>query len=619
MRTEDSDIIQECLNGETEAFGMLVDKYKEGIYAFAYGKLRDFQDAQDVTQEVFIEAYRSLRSLRRWESFSFWLYRIAYTKCGLLMRNRSKKVDRDFIEDHEPEIINKPSLNLYQQSQLTESVRESLDSLPEAYREVLVLYYFGGMNSNEIAEATGRSPNAIRMSLSRARAQFRKEMIGMMDTAFEGQRLRVGFTFRVVEAVKRIKIDPTPSTKSLPWGLSLATGLIVAFLSFGSNLSLINPSDIFGGSPLPSEAKVLRIGEIPVSVLKTAEISALSNNQGKGNSGDFMPSIQQNSFFMAPQAGEGKWTEKTDMPTARCGICSALVNGKIYAIGGAKDLANPLSIIEEYDPITNTWNRKSKMANGRAFCSASVVNGKIYVIGGMSAGGNIVSTLEEYDPITDIWQKKANMPTARIMLATSEANGKIYAIGGAKTNSPASILSLVEEYDPITDSWERKSNMPTARHALSSVMTNGKIYAIGGWVGNTWGSMLEEYNPKTDIWEKKADMPTVRNLFSSCEVNGKIYAIGGQNNSGILSNVEAYDSETDTWMTKADMPTARLSLSVSAIDSKIYAIGGTTQALLPNVFVVPVLGTVEEYDTGFVSELVQTKGKLPTTWGDKKR
>jgi len=161
--------------------------------------------------------------------------------------------------------------------------------------------------------------------------------------------------------------------------------------------------------------------------------------------------------------------------------------------------------------------------------------------------------------------------------------------------------------------------MPTARHALSSVMTNGKIYAIGGWVGNTWGSMLEEYNPKTDIWEKKADMPTVRNLFSSCEVNEKIYAIGGQNNSGILSNVEAYDSETDTWMTKADMPTARLSLSVSAIDSKIYAIGGTTQALLPNVFVVPVLGTVEEYDTGFVSELVQTKGKLPTTWGDKKR
>lgn len=57
MRTEDGRIIQECINGESEAFGMLVDKYKEGIYAFFYNKLRNFQDVQDVTQEVFLKAY----------------------------------------------------------------------------------------------------------------------------------------------------------------------------------------------------------------------------------------------------------------------------------------------------------------------------------------------------------------------------------------------------------------------------------------------------------------------------------------------------------------------------------------------------------------------------------
>jgi DNA-directed RNA polymerase specialized sigma24 family protein len=49
VRTEDGCIIQECLNGEPEAFGILVDKYKAGIYAFAYAKIRDFHDAQDVT------------------------------------------------------------------------------------------------------------------------------------------------------------------------------------------------------------------------------------------------------------------------------------------------------------------------------------------------------------------------------------------------------------------------------------------------------------------------------------------------------------------------------------------------------------------------------------------
>ncbi len=97
MRTEDGSIIQECLDGESEAFGVLVDKYREGIYAFIYAKLRNFQDAQDVTQEVFLQAYRGLRNLRRRESFAFWLYRIAYARCADLLRIRSRRVDRSFI------------------------------------------------------------------------------------------------------------------------------------------------------------------------------------------------------------------------------------------------------------------------------------------------------------------------------------------------------------------------------------------------------------------------------------------------------------------------------------------------------------------------------------------
>jgi len=54
MRTEDGSIIQRCLNGKPEAFGMLVDKYKEGVYAYVYNELRNLHDAQDVTQEVFL-------------------------------------------------------------------------------------------------------------------------------------------------------------------------------------------------------------------------------------------------------------------------------------------------------------------------------------------------------------------------------------------------------------------------------------------------------------------------------------------------------------------------------------------------------------------------------------
>ena len=71
MRIEDGCMVHRCLNGEPGVFGLLVDKCKESIYAFVYDKLRDFRDAQDVTQEVFLHAYRDLRSLRQWESFVF--------------------------------------------------------------------------------------------------------------------------------------------------------------------------------------------------------------------------------------------------------------------------------------------------------------------------------------------------------------------------------------------------------------------------------------------------------------------------------------------------------------------------------------------------------------------
>jgi RNA polymerase sigma-70 factor (ECF subfamily) len=225
MRTEDGDIIQECLNGKPQAFGMLVDKYKEGVYSFVYAELGDFQDAQDVTQEVFLQAYRDLRSLRRWESFVFWLYRIARRRCIDWLRIRSRRVDRESIEDQDPKVLEVLSIDSYRLNQLSESVREVLDSLPHTYREVLVLYYFTGMNSVDIAKALGTSPTAIRHRLSRARARMKEDMVAMMGTAFEGQRLPEGFTFRIVEAVKRIKINPMPRLAGLPWGLSAAVGV----------------------------------------------------------------------------------------------------------------------------------------------------------------------------------------------------------------------------------------------------------------------------------------------------------------------------------------------------------------------------------------------------------
>ena len=407
MRTDDGSIIHECLNGEAGAFGVLVDKYKEGIYAFVYDKLRDFWDAQDVTQEVFLQAYRGLRSLRRWESFSFWLYRIASARCKMWIRTQSRRVDREFIEDQDSAIMDDGSLDSYRDGQLSQSLREALDSLPEMHREVLTLHYFGGMNSKEIARAIGASPGAIRMRLSRARSQLREEMMVMMDTAFERQGIPAGFTLRIVEAVKRIKIQPTPRTAGVPLGLSLAMGIIITVLSLNPHISITNDMVIPTGSPLPADMKVLKTGEIPVDILDVSQMSVIASKQGDDRGGVIKPLNQQKALMLAPQAEGGTWAKKADMPAARAFFSTSVVNGKIYAIGGGT-LDVDLATVEEYDPAKDTWMKKADMPTARSSFSSSLINGKIYAIGGWAAvrGEHALSTTEEYDPIADTWTKK---------------------------------------------------------------------------------------------------------------------------------------------------------------------------------------------------------------------
>ncbi len=622
MLTEDAGIVQECLSGESEAFGILVDKYKAGIYAFTYAKLGNFHDAQDVTQEVFLQAYRGLRSLRRWENFAFWLYRIAYNLCRKLIRAQSRRPDRDFIEDQDPKTLEARSLDYYREEQVSESLQEALYSMPEAYREVLTLYYFGGMNSVDIARALGTSPAAIRKRLSRARAQLREEMIATMETALKGQKLQASFTFRIVEGVKRIKINPMPRMGGLPWGLSLATGVIIAVLSLGPHLNMLSPVIPPAGSAPPSPAKALKSGEMPVEILNTSEISLISSKQGDGDSGEPQSDTPQNTFPMAPGREGGKWTKRADMPTPRHGLATCVVNGKIYAIGGGVLTHDDerLSTVEEYDPAADTWTKKTDMPTARLCVCTAAVNGSIYAISGTHAKDVFVE-VEEYNAEMDTWSRKADIPTPRGGFSTSVVSGKIYAIGG--TDSWVKAFSTAEEYDPARDKWTKVSDMPTKRAFLSNSAVNGKIYAIGGatppYGEPNQGAVLaivEEYDPETDTWTRKADMPTARHSLSTCVVNGKIYAIGGLDiTTKALSIVEEYDPTTDTWTKKLDMPTARGGLSASVVNGKIYTFGGAA------FWEGPGLPTVEEYDpeTIAVSPRGELHDKLPTTWGKTKR
>jgi hypothetical protein len=98
-------------------------------------------------------------------------------------------------------------------------------------------------------------------------------------------------------------------------------------------------------------------------------------------------------------AAEGTWTTRADMPTGRWELSTSVVDGKIYAIGGASPVYQALRTVEEYDPATDAWTTKSEMPTARQGLSTSTVDGKIYAIGGMARWiGTALGTVEEYDP-----------------------------------------------------------------------------------------------------------------------------------------------------------------------------------------------------------------------------
>ncbi len=253
------------------------------------------------------------------------------------------------------------------------------------------------------------------------------------------------------------------------------------------------------------------------------------------------------------------WSVKNHMPTARSETAVAVVDGKVYVIGGLI-LDSPFFVgtVEVYDPVTDSWDTtRTAMPTARGEIAAAVVDGKIYVIGGhnFNPGGFthvVTSLVEVYDPATDTWSTGTPMPTARAALAAVVVNGRIYAIGGGSATGP-SFSDKVEEFDPVANTWATKAPLPTPRYDLGAEVVSGKIYTFGGFSGGISSGtvrshdIVEEYDPATNAWKAKVTLfPPGRHDLAVAVVNGKIYVIGGEAQTArYLAQVDEYNPAND--------------------------------------------------------------------------
>jgi N-acetylneuraminic acid mutarotase len=301
----------------------------------------------------------------------------------------------------------------------------------------------------------------------------------------------------------------------------------------------------------------------------------------------FLPLLR----FPVADAGENEWTRMAPMPTERGGIGVAVVNGKIYAIGGVNN-DTQLAVNEEYDPTTDTWKTRAPMPTPRSGFAIAVHQSKIYVIGGtVGTGSNVAFTgaTEVYDPATDKWETKLSMPTPRSDLGANVVNGTIYLIGGKEYWGDGPLyheLDVNEVYYPASNSWTAEVQIPVPVFGYSSAVVDGKIYVFGGarqllegFNNLTSVSSTQVYDAANHTWSSKAALPAAGSYAAAEATRGhtapkRAYVVGGFDQASYSNVVHVYDSDRNVWSSGTSMPTARGYLGLAVVDDVLYAIGG---------------------------------------------
>jgi len=169
---DDAILVRACLKGEREAHALLLARYRDRIYGFILRMLRDRGAAEDLAQEVFIKAFRSLSSYDQERPFIPWLFRIA--RNAVIDYTRKRKADIDPIEFDLPDAS--PSVEDVVASKLeVELVEKMLGALPFDFREALLLHLGEGLGYAEMSEVLGVPVGTLKARVSRAREMLRKK------------------------------------------------------------------------------------------------------------------------------------------------------------------------------------------------------------------------------------------------------------------------------------------------------------------------------------------------------------------------------------------------------------------------------------------------------------
>ena len=289
----------------------------------------------------------------------------------------------------------------------------------------------------------------------------------------------------------------------------------------------------------------------------------------------------QTTTITTVPARAATWQARSPAPTARQEVGSAVLDGKVWVIGGLTS-AGASALVETYDPATDRWADGPPLPIAVHHVAVTVYRNEIVVLGGFVEASSLYAraTDRAYVLRGGAWTELPRLRRPRGAAAAASVGTSLVLVGG---RDDAGLIGPTEVFDGTA--WRDAEPVPTRRDHLSAVSDGRSVFTIGGRFispGATTAA-LERYDPATNAWERLPNMPTARAGQGAALVKGRIVTAGGEDPTGVFAEVESYDIAAGAWSPLAPLPTPRHGLVVEQAGNQVLAlVGGTAYGVAPS-------------------------------------
>ena len=355
-------------------------------------------------------------------------------------------------------------------------------------------------------------------------------------------------------------------------GVAIADGRLVAVggVSSGQVLKSVAMLDLITKTwaSLP-DMETARHGMAVAAVGKSVYTIGGSADVGDGRVISSAEALQLPARRIQPTA---QWRSLPDAPTPRLMTAWAVLNDKVWIMGGLRD-GVALQTVESYDPRTGAWQAQPSLPIPLHHAAAATYRGEVVVLGGAS-GDLAQASTKVFALRGGNWVELPGLTHARAAAAAAVVGDKLVVAGG---QSAKQLVPQTEVFDG--SSWHDAANMPTPREHLAAVSDGTYVYTIGGrfLASDKNSAALERFDPGSGKWTSLAGMPTPRGSYGATFIDGRIVAVGGEEPTRVLGVAEMFDIATGKWSTLPPMPTPRHAEAVATVGNTVYCIGGANR------------------------------------------